>query len=163
MREKTFAGKGLQIGSFGDIQGSCEIGHYVKTQSSVTIGQLSKVGHFVWMFPGVLLTNDPNPPSQNLRGVNLQDYVVVGVKSTLLAGVQIGKGSFIAAHSLVGQDIPEDSLVSGSPAKRLCKASDMRMKDDVRIRAYPWRKRFVRGYPDEIVEKWANGTEPFET
>ena len=162
VREKTVAGKGFQIGTLGDIQGSCEIGHYVKTQSSVTIGQHSKIGNFVWMFPGVLLTNDPNPPSDVIQGVTLEDYVVVAVKVTLLPGVHIGKGCFITAHSLVGQDMPEDSLVSGSPAKRLCKASDMRMKNDVRVRAYPWRKRFVRGYPESVVEKWVTGLEPFE-
>lgn len=158
VREKTVAGKGFQIGTLADIQGSCEIGHYVKTQSSVTIGQQSKIGNFVWLFPGVLLTNDPNPPSNDLQGVTLEDYVVVAVKSTLLPGVRIGKGSFVTAHSLVGQDMPGDSLVSGSPAKRLCKASDMRLKGDVRVRAYPWPKRFVRGYPSEVVESWATGT-----
>lgn len=162
VREKTVAGKGFQIGTLGDIQGSCEIGHYVKTQSSVTIGQHSKIGNFVRMYPGVLLTNDPNPPSDVILGVTIEDYVVVAVKVTLLPGVHIGKGCFITAHSLVGQDMPEDSLVSGSPAKRLCKASDMRMKNDVRVRAYPWRKRFVRGYPESVVEKWASGLEPFE-
>ena len=162
VREKTVAGKGFQIGTLADIQGHCEIGHYVKTQSSVTIGQQSKIGNFVWLFPGVLLTNDPNPPSNDLLGVTLEDYVVVAVKSTLLPGVRIGKGSFVTAHSLVGQDMPEDSLISGSPAKRLCKASDMRLKGDIRVRAYPWQKRFVRGYPAGVIEKWANGFDPVD-
>lgn len=162
VREKTIAGKGFQIGTLCDIQGACEIGHYVRTQSSVTIGQNSKIGNFVWIFPGVLLTNDPNPPSNDIRGVTLEDYVVVAAKATLLPGVIIGKGCFITAHSLVGQDMPEDSLVSGTPAKRLCKASDMRLKSDVRVRAYPWRNRFSRGYPENIIEKWANGMEPID-
>lgn len=159
VREKTIAGKGFQIGTLADIQGHCQIGHFVRTQSSVTIGQLSKIGNFVWLFPGVLLTNDPNPPSNDLLGVTLDDYVVVAVKSTLLPGVRIGKGSFVTAHSLVGQDMPEDSLVAGSPAKRLCKASDMRLKGDVRVRAYPWHKRFLRGYPDSVIKKWSNGVD----
>jgi acetyltransferase-like isoleucine patch superfamily enzyme len=117
VRERTLAGRAFQIGTFGDIQGHCRIGHYVRTQSSVTIGQHSRVGNFVWMFPGVLLTNDPNPPSNELEGVTLDDYVVVAVKATLLPGVTIGKGSFVTAHSLVGQSMPDDSLVSGAPAK----------------------------------------------
>lgn len=162
VREKTIAGRGFQIGTLADIQGHCEIGHYVKTQSSVTIGQKSKIGHFVWLFPGTLLTNDPNPPSHELQGVTIEDYVVVAVKSTLLPGVRIGKGSFIAAHSLVGNDMPPDSLVSGTPAKRVCPASAMRLKGDVRVRAYPWTKRFTRGYPDHVIEKWALGVEPGE-
>jgi len=162
VREKTVAGKGFQIGTYADIQGYCEIGHYVRTQSSVTIGQNSKIGNFVWMFPGVLLTNDPNPPSNLMEGVTLEDYVVVAVKSTLLPGVRIGKGSFITAHSLVSADMPENSLVSGSPAKRLCKATDMRLKNDIRVRAYPWRDRFIRGYPVNIIEQWGSGIEPLD-
>jgi len=162
VREKTVAGKGFQIGTFADIQGLCEIGHYVKTQSSVTIGQHSKIGNFVWMFPGVLLTNDPNPPSDDIEGVTLEDYVVVAVKSTLLPGVRIGKGSFVAAHSLVGTNMPENSLVSGVPAKRLCNATDMRLKNDIRVRAYPWRDRFIRGYPADVIAQWASGIEPLD-
>lgn len=162
VRELTQAGQNFQIGTLGDIQGHCEIGHHVRTQSSVTIGQKSVVGDFVWLFPGVVLTNDPNPPSNDLLGVTLEDYVVVAVKATLLAGVTIGRGSFVAAHALVGQDMPEDSLVSGAPAKRMCKASDLRVKGDLRQRAYPWRHRFVRGYPEAVVQAWAEGVERFD-
>lgn len=157
VREKTIAGKGFQIGTFADIQGHCKIGHYVRTQSSVTIGQKSTIGNFVWLFPGVLVTNDPNPPSNDLVGVTIEDYVVVAVKATLLPGVTIGKASFITAHSLVSQDMAEDSLISGSPAKRVCKASDMRLKNDIRTKAYPWPKRFKRGYPDAVIEAWNKG------
>lgn len=157
VREKTKAGLNFQVGTYGDIQGHCEIGNYARTQSSVTIGQQSRIGNFVWLFPGVLLTNDPNPPSNELLGVELKDYVVVAVKATLLPGVSIGKGSFVAAHSLVGIDAEENSLLAGSPAKWVCKASDMRMKGDLKTRAYPWNKRFVRGYPDAVIEAWGNG------
>ena len=161
VRERTLAGDGFQIGTLADIQGHCSIGHYVRTQSSVTVGQQSVIGNFVWLFPGALLTNDPNPPSNDVCGVILEDYVVVAVKATLLPGVRIGKGSFVTAHALVGQDMPPDSLVAGSPARRMCKASDMRMKGDLRQKAYPWVKRFIRGYPPQVVACWERGENPF--
>jgi acetyltransferase-like isoleucine patch superfamily enzyme len=161
VREKTMAGDGFQIGTLTDIQGHCRIGHHVRTQSSVTIGQESVIGNFVWLYPGVLLTNDPNPPSNQVCGVVLEDYVVVAAKAALLPGVRIGKGCFVTAHSLVGQDMPPDSLVSGSPAKRMCRASDMRMKDDPRQKAYPWFKRFSRGYPPHVLACWERGEHPF--
>jgi acyl-[acyl carrier protein]--UDP-N-acetylglucosamine O-acyltransferase len=162
VRELTTAGRSFQIGTMADIQGHCEIGHHVRTQSSVTIGQKSRIGNFVWLFPGALLTNDPTPPSDELLGVILEDYVVVGVKATLLPGVRIGRGSFVAAHSLVGTDMVAGSMVSGSPAKRLCDVSVVRMKNDVRAKAYPWAGRFTRGYPDEVVQAWAQGKFDFE-
>ncbi len=157
VREKTRAGKGFQIGTLADIQGHCDIGEYVRTQSSVTIGQKSHIGNFVWLFPGVILTNDPNPPSDDLLGVTIEDYVVVAVGATLLPGITLGRESFVAAHSLVGQDMPADSLVSGNPAKRICNASDLRVRSDPSVRAYPWTKRFVRGYPPAVIEAWASG------
>jgi carbonic anhydrase/acetyltransferase-like protein (isoleucine patch superfamily) len=78
-----------------------------------------------------------------MQSVTLEDYVVVAVRATLLPGGCIGQEGFITVHSLVGQEIPEDSLVSDSPAKRSRKASGMRLKNDVRVRAYLWPKRFV--------------------
>jgi acetyltransferase-like isoleucine patch superfamily enzyme len=162
IRENTSAGNGFQVGTYSDIQGHCNIGHHVRTHSSVTIGQKSEIGNFVWLFPGVLVTNDPNPPSNSLLGVTIEDYVVVAVRSTLLPGVRIGNNSFVAAHSLVGTDMPENSLIAGSPAARVCNASDMRLKEDVRQRAYPWVNRFSRGYPAKIIEMWANGLIDFE-
>lgn len=161
VREKTVAGDGFQIGTFADIQGHCSIGHHVRTQSSVTIGKKSVIGNFVWLFPNVLLTNDPTPPSNEICGVVIEDYVVVAVKATLLPGVRIGKGSFVTAHALVGQDMPEDSLISGVPAKRVCRASDMRIKGDPGRKAYPWFKRFSRGYPADVLACWERGEHPF--
>lgn len=33
-------------------------------------------------------------------------------------------------------------------------ASMLRMKNDIRMKAYPWNKQFFRGYPEEIVFRW---------
>jgi len=73
VREKTMAGKNLQIGTLSDIQGHCTIGDYVRFHSNVHIGQKSTIGNFVWIFPYVVLTNDPHPPSETLIGVTVCD------------------------------------------------------------------------------------------
>ena len=154
VREMTRAGVGLQIGSASDIQGHCEIGDHVRTHRSVHIGQCSVIGNFVWMFPDVLLTNDPNPPSDVLSGPRVGDFSVLAAKSTLLPGVTLGTRVFIAAHSLVGVDVPDGAMAAGNPAKVLGPARMVRMKNDIRIRAYPWHLRFTRGYPAEVVQSW---------
>ncbi len=46
VREKTIAGKNLQIGTLSDIQGHCTIGNYVRMRSNVHIGQHSKIGNY---------------------------------------------------------------------------------------------------------------------
>ena len=67
-----------------------------------------------------------------------------------------GRGALVATQFLVNQDVEPGVVVSGSSAKKICKASDLRMKDKP-VRAYPWSKRFHRGYPAEIVEQWLQG------
>lgn len=154
VRELTCAGVNFQLGTKSDIQGHCEIGDYVRTHNQVHIGQKSVIGNFVWLFPDVLLTNDPNPPSEQLLGPVVEDYVVIASKATLLPGVRIGSHAVVGAHSLVSADVEPGMFVNGSPAKAMCRARDLRMKDDPRIRAYPWTERFHRGYPASQTEDW---------
>ncbi|MCX7068393.1 MAG: hypothetical protein NTW85_11955 [Methylococcales bacterium] len=158
VREKTFAGKNLQIGTLSDIQGHCEIGDYVRFHSNVHIGQKSKIGHYVWIFPYVVLTNDPHPPSNTLQGVTVEDYAVIATQSVVLPNVKIAKGCLISAHSLVTSNTEDNMLYSGSPARKICLASKIRLKDGTRRPAYPWIKHFQRGYPEEIVKFWESLT-----
>jgi acetyltransferase-like isoleucine patch superfamily enzyme len=154
VRELTHAGTHFQLGTKSDIQGHCTIGNYVRTHNNVHIGQKSVIGNFVWLYPDVLLTNDPNPPSEMLLGAIIEDFAVISSKSTLLPGVRVGSHAVVGAHSLVSADIEPGMFANGSPAKVICKASVLRMKDNPGIKAYPWSNRFNRGYPSAAVEDW---------
>ena len=154
VREDTHAGCNLQIGTKGDIQGHCSFGDYVKTHSNVHIGQNSRIGSYVWMFPDVLLTNDPNPPSETLLGPIVGDYAIIASKATLLPGVHLGRECVIGAHSLVGIDVPDGKLAIGSPAKIIGPASILRMQGDPSKKAYPWKDRYTLPYPDDVVRQW---------
>lgn len=154
VRENSQIGRDVQLGSRTDIQGDCTIGDYTKMHADVHIGKLSKIGKFCWLFPEVLLTNDPTPPSDELLGVTLEDYVIVAAKALLMPGITLKQDTVVAAGSIVNIDIPEGKLVQGNPAKIVCNANVLRMKNDIRIKAYPWYKRFFRGYPEEVVLKW---------
>jgi len=50
-------------------------------------------------------------------GVSLRRGCFVGASVTLLPGVTIGERSFVAAGSVVTQDVPADCLVAGAPAR----------------------------------------------
>lgn len=154
VREKTKAGKNLQIGTLGDIQGHCNIGDYVRFHSNVHIGQSSTVGNYVWIFPYVVLTNDPHPPSDVLQGVTIKDFAAIATMSVILPGVTVGEGALIAAHSTVSRDVAPDTVVGGSPAEFICESSKIKLKDGSGKSAYPWRQHFHRGYPEEIVKRW---------
>lgn len=154
VREGTQAGLNLQIGTLGDIQGTCQIGNYVRFHSNVHIGQHSMVGDFVWIFPYVVLTNDPHPPSEIMRGVTLRDYVAVATMSVILPGVEVGQGALIGANSSVSRNVDPDTVAAGVPAKMICRTEEILLKDGSGRSAYPWRRHFHRGYPDEVVARW---------
>lgn len=154
IREKLIAGKNLQIGTLCDFQGHAEIGDHVRTHSNVHIGQETKIGNCVWVFPYTVFTNDPHPPSDGyMRGVIVEDYAAIATMCCLMPGVRVGARSLVGAHSLVTKDVEPDTVVGGVPAKKLCMASDIRLKDGSGP-AYPWMKHFHRGYPEELIKEW---------
>jgi acyl-[acyl carrier protein]--UDP-N-acetylglucosamine O-acyltransferase len=153
VREKTLAGKNLQIGTLSDIQGHCSIGDYVRFHSNVHIGQKSSIGNYVWIFPYVVLTNDPHPPSDVLNGVTVGDFAVIATMSVVLPGAKIAEGCLIGAHSSLKGDTEPDMVYAGSPAKKICATSRIKLSDGSGS-AYPWRKHFSRGYPEEVVKGW---------
>lgn len=153
VREKVKAGKNLQIGTLSDLQGHCEIGDFVRFHSNVHIGQKSKIGNYVWIFPYVVLTNDPHPPSDTLLGVTVGDYAVIATMSVVLPGACINKGCLIGAHSSIKGDTEENMIYAGSPAKKICSTSKIKLHNGSGD-AYPWRKHFHRGYPEELVRSW---------
>jgi len=153
VREKVNAGKNLQIGTLSDLQGHCEIGDFVRFHSNVHIGQKSKIGDFVWIFPYVVLTNDPHPPSDTLLGVTVEDYAVIATMTVILPGATISNGCLIGAHSSVKGVTEANMIYAGSPAKKICSTSKIKLHDGSGD-AYPWRKHFHRGYPEEIAKLW---------
>ncbi|MFW1911294.1 DapH/DapD/GlmU-related protein [Acinetobacter ursingii] len=152
VREKAIAGKNLQLGTLCDLQGHCEIGDYVRFHSNVHIGQHSKIGNFVWIFPYVVLTNDPHPPSETMMGVTVEDYAAIATMSVILPGATIAEGCLVGAHSSVKGQTEKHCIYVGNPAKNVGPTSKIKLEDGTP--AYPWIKHFKRGYPDEITKDW---------
>ncbi|WP_426190338.1 N-acetyltransferase [Massilia sp. DWR3-1-1] len=154
IREGTQAGINFQLGTLSDIQGDCVIGDYVRTHSNVHIGKHSVVGNFVWIFPYVVLTNDPHPPSDVSVGCTIGDYAAIATMSVILPGVLVGEHSLVAAGSVVGKTVEPHTVVGGAPAKFLCATTVIKLKDGTERPAYPWPTHFHRSYPEAIVAKW---------
>jgi acetyltransferase-like isoleucine patch superfamily enzyme len=159
IREKTQIGNHCSVGSYNDIQGDCVIGNYVRMHSYVNVGQKSKIDDFVFIYPFVVLTNDPTPPSNKLLGVSIGKYSQVTTGCVLLPGTTIGENCLLGANSTVGGCFDDFSFVNGSPATRVC---DVRKAPFFNIetqkRHYPWQNNFKRGMPwaEEGFEEWNN-------
>ena len=148
VREKTKMGDFVSVGTLSDIQGDCVIGNYVRMHSNVHIGQRSRIEDYVWIFPYVVLTNDPTPPSEDIKGVVLKSFAVVATGSVLLPGIVVEGDSLVAAGAVVTKDVHGLEVVGGNPAKVI---SDIRKikNHTTGEEVYPWRYHFKRGMPWE--------------
>jgi acetyltransferase-like isoleucine patch superfamily enzyme len=155
IRENTIIGDNCRVGTLSDIQGNCNIGNYCWLHSNVHIGQGSQINNFVFLYPYVILTNDPTPPSNTCSGVYIDDYAQIAVSSILLPGIRVGKHSLVGAGSVVGKDVEDFMLVVGNPAKPIKKVTEIISRESSESH-YPWPYRFERGMPWEGIgyEKW---------
>jgi acetyltransferase-like isoleucine patch superfamily enzyme len=152
LREGMKVGQNLRVGSYSDLQGDLEIGDYVRLHSNVHLGKQTRLGNFVWIFPFVVTTNDPMPPSNLVAGCNIEDYSAIATGAILLPGVTVGHDSLVGANSTVNKNVEPFSLVVGSPARRIRDVRELANSENAQ--AYPWRKHFRRGYPEEVIKMW---------
>lgn len=144
IREESIIGENVRVGTLSDIQGKCKIGHHVNIHSNAHLGQGCKVGNYVWIYPYVVLTNDPYPPSEILMGVTIEDYAVIAVGAVILPNVTIGEGALVAAGTIVTRNVEKGTLVSGNPGREKGETSTI-INKFTNEPAYPWKDRFDRG------------------
>jgi acetyltransferase-like isoleucine patch superfamily enzyme len=152
VRENSTIGSGFQLGASSIVMGELTIGDYVKTGSQVEIGQHSRVGSCVWIFINSMLCNDPRPPSNDVKGPDVDDFAIIGAGCTIFPGVRIGKDVLVGAGCVLSTDVPEGQIALGNPSRIIGPVSKIKMPDG--SPAYPWRHRFHRGYPQELVARW---------
>ena len=65
-----------------------------------------------------------------LHGCTVGDYSLIGINAVVLNGAKIGKYCIIGANSLIaeGKEIPDGSLVVGSPGKVVRELNEQQMK-----------------------------------
>ena len=158
IREQSRIGDHVRVGTFGDVQGRCEIGDYARLHSGVFVGEHSVIGRFAWLFPHVVLTNDPHPPSPLLQGVRVEEFAVVAARAVLLPGVTVGRDAVVGAGALVREDVPAEMLAVGTPARVVRSVRSIRSRETGES-VYPWREHFDRGMPWAGVgyAAWAAG------
>ncbi len=70
-------------------------------------------------YPAVIGSNVTVGHNAMIHGCHIGDGTLVGINSVVLNGARVGRGCLIGANALVteGMDIPDGSMVLGSPAK----------------------------------------------
>jgi UDP-3-O-[3-hydroxymyristoyl] glucosamine N-acyltransferase len=150
IREQAEIGNHVKVGTLSDIQGYCSIGDYSRMHSNVHVGQKTKIGRFVMIFPYVVFTNDPTPPSRPISGVTVEDFAIISTGSIILPGVHIGKDCLIGASANVTKDVADEAIIVGNPGKDIGSVRKITNKFTGQ-QVYPWRYTFDEGMPWEGV------------
>lgn len=156
IRENTIMGEHCSVGTLSDIQGDVKFGNYCRLHSNVHICKGSTIGDFVFIYPYVVLTNDPTPPSNICIGVSIGNYSQITAGSLIMPGVKIGENCLVAAGSVVTKNVEDFSLVLGCPAKFKCDVREIESRMEKGKKYYPWMYHFDRGMPwkDIGYDEW---------
>ncbi|AKN31950.1 transferase [Clostridium carboxidivorans P7] len=146
IRENIKIGNNVVVGTLSHIQPKCTIGNYVRMSNNCAIGDGSKINDYVWMFPNVVLANDPTPPSDKFLNVTIDSFAIISASSLILPGVHINEDALVGAGAIVTKDVAKETLVVGAPAKEVCSVRKIKNKFTGES-VYPWRYTFKRGMP----------------
>ncbi|MBM7661609.1 acetyltransferase-like isoleucine patch superfamily enzyme [Bacillus mesophilus] len=116
--EKTIVGRGVAV------ENDCKVGKKCKLETNSYITAYSELGDFVFIAPYVVTTNDnymarSKERYDKFKGVTIKDGGRVGANSTILPGKVIHEDGAVAAGSVVTKDVEKETIVVGSPARKL--------------------------------------------
>lgn len=116
----TDCGKNIHIGKHVFINMGCKF----QDQGGIFIGDGALIGH------NVVLATLNHAMSPSRRGtmipapIHIGKNVWIGSNATILPGVTIEDGAIVAAGAVVTRDVPENTIVSGVPARVMRRLSE---------------------------------------
>lgn len=114
--------------------GDLHIGHHTRIGLHNTIIGPVSIGNHVNLAQGVVVsglnhnfqdtTKRIDEQGVSTSPITIHDDVWVGANSVITAGVTIGRHSVVAAGSVVTKDVPEYTVVAGTPARVIRKMKE---------------------------------------
>ena len=121
IREKVKIGKGAVVMMGAVINIGAVVGEGTMIDMGAVLGGRALVGANCHIGAGAVLAGVIEPASA--KPVVIEDGVLVGANAVVIEGVHVGKNAVIAAGAVVIEDVPENAVAAGSPA-RVVKTKD---------------------------------------
>jgi 2,3,4,5-tetrahydropyridine-2,6-dicarboxylate N-acetyltransferase len=122
IRDMVEIGDGAVIMMGSTINLGAKIGKKTMIDMNVVVGGRGTIGENCHIGAGAVIAGVIEPPSAD--PVVVEDDVVVGANAVILEGVRVGKGAVVAAGAIVTENVPENAVVAGTPARVI------KMKDE---------------------------------
>lgn len=91
------------------------VGEGTMIDMGAVLGGRATVGKNCHIGAGAVLAGVVEPASAT--PVIIEDNVLVGANAVVIEGVHVGKGAVVAAGAVVIDDVPDNAVVAGCPAK----------------------------------------------
>ena len=121
IREQVSIGDAAVIMMGAIINIGAVIGKGTMIDMGAVLGGRATVGDHCHIGAGAVLAGVIEPASAT--PVIVEDDVLIGANAVVIEGVHIGKGAVVAAGAVVVEDVPENAVVAGCPA-RIIKMKD---------------------------------------
>jgi acetyltransferase-like isoleucine patch superfamily enzyme len=136
IRENVVIGDNCIIGISTKVGARTTIGHHTRVMDLSNVASDARLGNHVFIGPGVMMGNDNSMgrnyggDGRDFAGPVIEDYVTVGMNTSILPNTTIGRDSIVAAGSVVTRDIAPGILAMGAPAKKCrdLKKAEMRCR-----------------------------------
>ena len=148
----------VKIGTFSSVSHNCSLGGcrhemaYVSTSPVFCRGghtSLKRLGHL---------------PEVEQPFTTIGNDVWIGEKCFIKAGISIGDGAVVGAHSVVTHDVPAYAIVAGCPARILrYRFDDQTIESLLRIKWWEWddekikRNSALFETPQKLIEAYNGG------
>ena len=115
LREQVEIGKNAVIMMGAILNIGAVVGDNTMIDMGAVLGGRATVGNNCHIGAGAVLAGVIEPASAT--PVVIEDGVLVGANAVVIEGVRVGKGAVVAAGAVVIEDVPENAVVAGCPAR----------------------------------------------
>lgn len=122
IREQVEIGKNAVIMMGAILNIGAVVGDGTMIDMGAVLGGRATVGAHCHIGAGAVLAGVIEPASAT--PVIVEDNVLVGANAVVVEGVHVGKNAVVAAGAVVLEDVPENAVVAGTPARVI------KMKDE---------------------------------
>ena len=115
IREKVSLAPGAIVMMGAVLNIGASVGEGTMIDMGAVLGGRATVGARCHIGAGAVLAGVIEPASAT--PVIVEDGVLVGANAVIVEGVHVGKNAVVAAGAVVLQDVPENAVVAGNPAR----------------------------------------------
>lgn len=139
IREDNVIGDDVSVGTNAVLEPGNRIGDRVRIHTGCFLERVT-VEDDVFIAPGVVFADDLHPPCPRyaacVGGAIVRRGARIGSNATILPGVVIGEGALVGAGSVVVDDVPDGTVVVGTPARVVKRVAELVCRTGLMERPY---------------------------